>query len=172
MQMCCDPLRYPLCHLTPHHSMIQATDLEQKVKDTNNRIAYEVLYFCTSGCCWMGDSLNKSMFMLAPPPSLLLHTHTHTHCKVALLKTQIESQKVESIKYLAGGIFSIVTIVLSVVLGMWRLMKWRPVTTTTNNKHSPPFPMHVLTFTGESDIFIALFLSNSSIIYSLIEEEN
>ena len=44
-------------------------------------------------------------------------------CQVALLKTQIESQKVESIKYLAGGIFSIVTIILSLVLGLWRLMK-------------------------------------------------
>ena len=71
----------------------------------------------------------------------------HMH-QVANLKTQMEAQKLESIKYLAGGIlvvecsfqllnepshfpfsqfpggiFSIVTIVLSVVLGMWRLMK-------------------------------------------------
>ena len=62
---------------------MQATFMDQKVKDTNNRIDKEV----------------------------------------ANLKTQMEAQKLESIKYLAGGIFSIVTIVLSVVLGMWRLMK-------------------------------------------------
>lgn len=43
--------------------------------------------------------------------------------EVAQLKTQIETQKLESIKYLAGSIFSIVTIMLSVVLGLWRLMK-------------------------------------------------
>ena len=65
--------------------------------------------------------------------------------QVAQLKTQIESQKLESIKYLAGktlfvkpvcpvsqaplsltpagGIFSVVTIVLSLMLGLSRLLK-------------------------------------------------
>ena len=43
--------------------------------------------------------------------------------QVAQLRTQMESQKVESIKYLVGGIFSIVTIILSLIFGLSRLMK-------------------------------------------------
>lgn len=45
------------------------------------------------------------------------------HLQVALVRTQIEAQKLESVKYLAGVSLSIVTIVLSVVMGVWRLMK-------------------------------------------------
>jgi gas vesicle protein len=50
-------------------------------------------------------------------------THNRIETEVAQLKTQIESQKLELIKYLAGGIFSVVTIVLSVMLGLSRLLK-------------------------------------------------
>jgi uncharacterized protein YlxW (UPF0749 family) len=50
-------------------------------------------------------------------------TNNRIETEVAQLKTQIESQKLESIKYLAGGIFSVVTIVLSVMLGLSRLLK-------------------------------------------------
>lgn len=43
--------------------------------------------------------------------------------KVAEIRTHMESQKLESIKYLAGVSFSVVTVVLSVMMGVWRLMK-------------------------------------------------
>lgn len=43
--------------------------------------------------------------------------------QAAQIRTQIEAQKLESVKYLAGVSFSVVTIVLSVTLGVWRLMK-------------------------------------------------
>lgn len=43
--------------------------------------------------------------------------------QVAQVRTQIEAQKLESIKYLAGVSMTVVTIVLSVVMGVWRLMK-------------------------------------------------
>eukprot|EP00731_Ephydatia_muelleri_P026262 Em0018g362a len=59
------------------------TSLDQRIKDTNNRIGTEV----------------------------------------AGLRTQIESQKSEWLKYFGGIIFSMVTVILSVVLGLWRLIK-------------------------------------------------
>lgn len=43
--------------------------------------------------------------------------------QAAGIRTQIESQKLESVKYLAGISLSMVTVVLSVVLGVWRLTK-------------------------------------------------
>jgi hypothetical protein len=42
---------------------------------------------------------------------------------VADMNTKIESQKLEMIKYLAGGIATIITLMLSVVMGMWRLSR-------------------------------------------------
>lgn len=53
---------------------------------------------------------------------LIKDTNNTIDKEVAMLKTQIESQKLESIKYLAGGIFSMITLMLSVVLGLWRLL--------------------------------------------------
>lgn len=59
--------------------------MDQKVKDTNNRIDKEVSVCCES--CY-GDRW------------LIRGTHG---LQVANLKTQMEAQKLESIKYLAGG---------------------------------------------------------------------
>lgn len=45
------------------------------------------------------------------------------HLQVARIRTQIESQKLEAVKYLGGISLSVVTVVLSVALGVWRLAK-------------------------------------------------
>ena len=76
--------------------------MDQKVKDANNRIAFEVFH---------NNNYHGNNY------------YGITHMQVAQLRTQMESQKVESIKYLVGGIFSIVTIILSLIFGLSRLMK-------------------------------------------------
>lgn len=43
--------------------------------------------------------------------------------QIAQIRTQIEAQKLESVKYFAGVALSVVTVVFSVVFGLWRLLK-------------------------------------------------
>jgi len=95
----------PTCWVGSNHLAVslQASVLRQEIRDTHNRIDKEVT-LCVP---------------VLPHSTALLRLFLQT----AHIRTQIEAQKLESVKYLAGVSFSIVTVVLTVVMGVWRLMK-------------------------------------------------